>query len=128
MVIITPNDIDLIYKASDERRRFLDIAISQLDNVYLLALLEYNRVLRNSGMHCLKNFDTTSDAISVLQVFDHQLNKTGMVIYEKRKSFIKAFEPIFYSVYNKLCQNRETPVINYEKSITCRKFCNITQQ
>lgn len=124
VVIITPNDIDLIYKASDERRRFLDIAISQLDNAYLIALLEYNRVLQQRNA-LLKNFESTSDAISVLQVFDKQLSKAGIVIHVKRKNFIKAFEPIFYSVYNALCQNRETPVINYSSQLHAENFATL---
>lgn len=123
-VIITPNDIDLIYKASEERRRFLDIAISQLDNAYLITLLEYNRVLQQRNA-LLKNFDTTSDAISVLKVFDTQLSKAGILIHEKRKKFINALEPIFYSVYILLSQNRETPIINYSSQLQTENFATL---
>lgn len=116
VVIIAPNDIDLIYRTSDERRRFLDITLAQPDKDYLTALLEYNRVLQQRNA-LLKQYQHTADAFSILDVFDRQLSKSGAIIHQKRSDFIAAFESPFYTVYNRICGQSETPVITYQSSL-----------
>ena len=52
VVMITPDDQLIIDEGSDERRRFIDNTISQIDHSYLETLIDYNRVLaqRNSAL------------------------------------------------------------------------------
>lgn len=45
LVMVSPADADLIRGGSDERRRFLDLIISQQDKPYLHALIQYNKAL-----------------------------------------------------------------------------------
>src|SRR6185436_7820509 len=45
VVFSTPNDVELIYGGSEERRRFLDLMLSQTDHTYLESLQDYNRLL-----------------------------------------------------------------------------------
>ena len=45
-VIIAPDDIQIITGASEERRRFLDALLSQLDAGYLQKLIDYNKILQ----------------------------------------------------------------------------------
>src|ERR1700730_1865573 len=54
-VFVAPDDVHIITEGSEERRRFLDALISQLDNEYLLKLIEYNRVLQQRNS-LLKSF------------------------------------------------------------------------
>ncbi len=119
-IIIAPDDVQIITEGSEERRRFLDSLICQLDAKYLQNLLEYNRILqqRNSFLKSLaetRNYDK-----NLLLVYDEQLCTTGNYIFEKRTSllqrllpFIKEFysniacidEPIGVSYYSQLFQN-----------------------
>ena len=46
VVIVVPDDTQLIHEGSEERRRFLDNTLSQLDTVYLGHLIQYNKVLK----------------------------------------------------------------------------------
>ena len=45
MVMVSPADSELIAGGSDERRRFMDVVISQYDKEYLDALIRYNKAL-----------------------------------------------------------------------------------
>ena len=45
LVMVSPSDSDLILGGSDERRRFLDLVISQFDKNYLDTLIRYNKAL-----------------------------------------------------------------------------------
>ncbi|HSU28814.1 MAG TPA: AAA family ATPase, partial [Chitinophagaceae bacterium] len=76
-VMIGPDDSRLITGGSEERRRFLDELISQLDAVYLQNLINYNKVLvqRNSQLRHLAM--TGSQDHSLLEVLDEQLSKPG---------------------------------------------------
>ena len=81
LVMVSPADADLIRGGSDERRRFLDLIISQQDKPYLHALIQYNKALlqRNTLLK-----DQSMDA-SLYEVLEMQLGMYGQIVYEKRK-------------------------------------------
>ena len=54
-VIITPLDSKLVVGGADERRRFVDKTLSQIDNNYLVNLISYNKILRQRNT-LLKKF------------------------------------------------------------------------
>ena len=91
LVMVSPADADLIRGGSDERRRFLDLIISQQDKPYLHALIQYNKALlqRNTLLK-----DQSMDA-SLYEVLEMQLGMYGQIVYEKRKKLVEDFTPIF---------------------------------
>ncbi len=95
LVIISPTDTNLIVEGSDLRRKFMDSIISLYDNKYLQSLINYNKVLsqRNS---LLKYFavNHTFDLVNI-EIYNDQLIKYGMELFEKRKLFIEEFVSIF---------------------------------
>ena len=88
-VMIAPDDAALINEGGEQRRRFLDMLLSQLDPGYLDHLIAYQRVLeqRNS---CLKRGEA---AAALLDVFDAQLLQHGIPLFERRKAFLDDFLP-----------------------------------
>ena len=101
-VIIAPDDIQIITAGSEERRRFIDALLSQLDGDYLQQLIIYNKVLlqRNS---LLKTFSETGNRdLSLLSVLDDQLREPGEKIFEKRKEFLVAFLPMVKKLYTEI--------------------------
>ena len=90
LVMVSPADADLIRGGSDERRRFLDLIISQQDKPYLHALIQYNKALlqRNTLLK-----DQSMDA-SLYEVLEMQLGMYGQIVYEKRKKLVEDFTPI----------------------------------
>lgn len=114
VVLVTPYDTDVIREGSEERRKFFDAIISQLDNAYLSELIRYNTILKQRNS-LLKQFaERNTIDKELLDSYDFQLLKSGKIIYEKRKAFTEAFIPIFIKHYLNLSQEKEIPSLVYE--------------
>jgi DNA replication and repair protein RecF len=106
-VIIAPDDIQIIAGGSEERRRFMDSLLCQLDALYLRHLILYNKVLlqRNS---LLRSFaEKGARDPELLAVFDEQLTTAGEKIFEKRKDFMVAFLPSCKQAYEQISRQLE---------------------
>lgn len=121
VVIIAPNDIDLIYNASDERRRFLDISIAQFDKEYLTQLLSYNKIVQQRNA-LLKQAGQGEKNNVLLNVLDEQMIASGTIIHAKRRSFVSEFEPVFSTVYTAISNNKESPAISYISQLEKKSF------
>ena len=116
-VIIAPDDIQLILGISEDRRKFLDTILSQLDSDYLQSLIQYNRILlqRNSF---LRNFgESFSKDLSVLDILDTQIQKEGDIIYGKRSSFALKYLPLVKQLYSDISQVSENINLYYESEL-----------
>ena len=122
LVIISPNDTNLISEGSDVRRKFMDSVIAQSDKVYLQHLIAYNKVLsqRNS---LLKYFalNHTFDALNI-DIYNKQLIEFGEPIYQKRKEFSKKFEPIFIDRYKHISSENENVNFSYKTNLDINSF------
>lgn len=117
LTIITPNDIYLINEGSEERRKFLDGFISQLDKNYLNHLLVYNRTLdqRNKLLKIFFEFRYFDEKL--LETYNQMLSSSGSYILEKRDTFLKSFTPIFKKHYKIISNLNEEVEIIYESNI-----------
>ncbi|MDR2389254.1 MAG: DNA replication and repair protein RecF [Tannerellaceae bacterium] len=99
LVMVSPEDSRLIQGGSEERRRFVDLIISQQDKAYLHALIQYNKALlqRNS---MLRNQLVDEALYEALEV---QLSRYGGLIYEKRQEMVNSFIPVFNAYYRTIC-------------------------
>ncbi|MCK5815067.1 MAG: DNA replication/repair protein RecF [Flavobacteriaceae bacterium] len=118
LVIISPADRDLIVEGSDVRRKFMDSVISQSDKKYLKTLINYNKVLQQRNA-LLKYFaaNRTFDTLN-LKVYDEQLEQLGTSIYEKRKTFLETFIPIFRERYKVITNGKESVGLNYKTQLS----------
>lgn len=109
LVMVSPADSELIQGGSEERRRFLDVIISQQDKPYLHALIQYNKALlqRNSLLK-----DQCIDA-SLYEVLEMQLDMYGRMVYEKRQMLVNDFIPIFNEYYQTICRSTEQVGLRY---------------
>ncbi len=108
LVIISPSDTNLISEGSELRRKFMDMIISMSDKEYFQDLIQYNKTIsqRNSLLkYFAANFTFDRDNI---EIYDDQLTAFGERIYEKRKLFIKEFEPIFNTRYNHIIEKSKS--------------------
>ena len=130
-VVIAPDDVELIIGGSEERRKFVDTLLAQLDPVYLQALINYTRILqqRNSFLRSLS--DGFGRDFSVLDVLDEQLAKEGNIVFEKRDAFLKRFLPIAQTKYEEISQQAETINLVYDSelhTITMQELLKLTRQ
>jgi DNA replication and repair protein RecF len=116
-VMVSPYDSILIDGGSEERRRYLDMVISQYDRGYLEDLIAYNRALiqRNALLKQMA-FDIRFDQI-LLDPWDEQLAMYGERIYAQRQSFVEAFIPVFSALYAHLSDDAEVSGIVYLSQI-----------
>lgn len=121
-VVIAPDDAQLITGGSEERRKFLDSLLSQLDADYLKNLISYNKVLQQRNSLLRSFAETGSKDFSLLDVIDEQLDKPGEYIFEKRKEFLVSFLPMAKRLYNDISQKPEDVNLFYESELLLASF------
>jgi DNA replication and repair protein RecF len=116
-VIIAPDDIQLIIGGSEERRKFLDTLLAQLDHEYLQSLINYTKILQQRNSFLRSFNEGFGRDVSVLDILDGQLSKEGNFIFEKRREFLLKFLPIVKQLYNDICQKYENITLFYESEM-----------
>ncbi|MGN0047398.1 MAG: DNA replication/repair protein RecF [Bacteroides sp.] len=111
LVMVSPADNELISGGSEERRRFMDVVISQYDKEYLDALIRYNKALlqRNSLLKSEVPVDE-----ELFTIWEEMMAQTGEVVFRKREAFVQEFIPIFQSFYSFISQDKEQVELSYD--------------
>ena len=127
-VIIAPDDVQIITGGSEERRRFLDALLSQLDPGYLQSLISYNKILqqRNGFLKSLTNNKIQDKGL--LDVYDGQLLRPGIYIYEKRRAFLATLLPLVLQFYTQIAGASEPVAFAYESQLLRAPFSDCLQQ
>ncbi len=119
-VIVSPADSVLISDAADERRRYLNAFISQLDRGYLNALMRYNAVLAERNRLLKMQPDET-----MLAIYDMQLVEHGKTIHACRQRFVERLQPLVAEYYKRLSGDREQVALLYKSELNERPFDEI---
>ncbi|MCG2613598.1 DNA replication and repair protein RecF [Terrimonas sp. NA20] len=121
-VVIAPDDASLITGSSEERRKFLDSLLSQLDAGYLQQLIVYTKVLQQRNS-LLKSFaETGQKDLSLLEVIDQQLIPAGEYVFNKRKEFLVSFLPAVKHAYLDIARQQEELHLFYESELLRAEF------
>ena len=112
-VFFSPHELRLIQDGPDERRRFLNVSISQLSKPYYIALSRYNKILEQRN-NLLKNRDI-SMVYDTLPVWDEQLCKYAATIAFKRAEFAAMLSPIAEGIHSEFTDGAEKLEISPEK-------------
>ena len=112
VVIVSPRDTDLITDAAEERRRYLNGFISQLDRVYLNSIMRYNAVLTERNRFLKSSSDET-----MLQIYDMQLAEHGTRVYEARQKMVERMQPMVAEYYRTLSDDSEQVEIEYRSEL-----------
>lgn len=123
IVFFSPEDLNIIKNGPSERRRFIDMELSQLDKIYLDCLINYNKVV-NQRNSLLKEyaFSGREDIISSLDIWDMQLVKYGNDVIKSREKFVKQINDLVKSIHTKLSGDREQLEIIYEPCVKEQDF------
>ena len=121
VVLIAPDDTDLVKEGSEARRKFFDSIISQLDRGYLEALIQYNQALKQRNS-LLKMFAENNRVDTLaLEMYDEILIRLGSAVFEKRRQFLQTFAPVFKRFYNFIVADEEAEVI-YNTELISRAY------
>ena len=129
LVIVSPKDSELITDGSDERRRFLDGVISQLDKRYLEHLTKYNALLKQRNA-LLKQSEDDSPAMTggpgmspsddLFEILELQMADHAAYIFRERTAFIERFVPIFRDIYAQIAGTDEVVSLTYVSQLQDR--------
>ncbi len=86
-VLFAPEDLRMVKDGPAERRRFVDMELSQLRPKYYYALQRYARALKQRGA-LLKEAAMNPQTLSMIDMFDEQLAESGALIMDMRRDFI----------------------------------------
>lgn len=111
LVMVSPSDSDLIAGGSEERRRFMDVVISQYDKEYLDALIRYNKALAQRNTLLKAEQEPEGE---LFEVWEEMMASAGEIVHRKRAEFISEFIPIFQSFYSYISQDKEKVDLIYE--------------
>ena len=111
LVVVSPSDTLLIEGTSEERRKLMDIVISQYDRSYIDALARYNNAHQQRNT-LLKMEDQEPDPL-LMQLWEEQMAEAGETLYEKRAAFVNELEPVFQSYYEQISEGREQVGLRY---------------
>lgn len=113
VVMVSPDDVSLVSDSGEDRRRFMNMVLSQMDNEYLSDVQQYNKLLgqRNSA---LKNYRPD---MALLEIMEERMSVYASRIYEKRKSFAECLSPVVEKFYHDLSGGRENVVVGYKSDL-----------
>ena len=117
VVMFSPEDLDIIKGAPQERRRFLDEAISQIYPTYLKSLISYHKNLaqKNNLLKKLRQSGKTSD--DMLSVWNEQLSEDGAKIMTYRRNFTEKLCEYVAQIHKEI--SGEIFKIDYTPSVEC---------
>ena len=120
LVMISPSDQQLIDEGSDERRRFMDVVISQLDRKYLDYLTQYNALLKQRNALLKQHADAATPPDDLLEVLEWQMTPLAEYIFKARTEFFAAFEPYFAETYKTISGSEEHAQLRYVSQLQDR--------
>lgn len=121
VIFFSPEDLKIIKNGPSERRKFMDLELSQLESLYLYYLSKYNKILMQRN-NLLKQIKFQENLIDTLEAWDIQLVKYGSEIIRYRKDFIEHLNLIIRDIHKRLTGQQEEIKIEYENSVAYDSF------
>ena len=129
VVLIAPQDIELIWNGSEMRRKFFDSVISQWDKAYLENLILYTNQLKQRNSLLRAFAESGKIDHDLLASYDQKLVPAANYLFTKRKEFLIEFFPFFQQQYNYLVgQSNEQVSIHYQSDLSGANFSAMLSQ
>jgi len=120
IVIFNPDDINILKGGPENRRKFLNIMISQLRPNYMHVLTLYNKTLEQRNNY-LKQIKLENKDENLLDIWDEKLVDYGMKIYEYRNEFIEKIKNKINKIHKEITEDREEIEIKYFSNANTRQ-------
>lgn len=114
LVLVSPADNELVIGGSEERRRFMDVVISQYNRDYLSALIRYNRALQQRN--ALLRGEREADG-EMLSLVEEMMAVEAETVYRGRCNFVEELVPIFKEFYSQIAGDDEEVSMRYRSHL-----------
>ena len=114
VVMVSPSDISMVSESGEERRRFVNAVLSQMDREYMTSLQQYNRLLLQRNK-MLKEQDVDR---GLLEVIDMRMSAFAEPVFQARKKFVEELTPIVQEYYKALSGDSEQVNIEYDSELS----------
>ncbi len=121
IVSFSPDDLAILKNSPAERRRFIDVELCQLSNVYYYNLKQYNTILKQRNM-LLKSLKHDPKQRDSLFVWDMQLVEYGSKVIEARENFIKEIASMAKVIHRDITNGKEDLEVVYKPNVTKDNF------
>lgn len=113
VVMVSPSDVSMVSESGDERRRFVNAVLSQMDREYMNSMQQYNRLLLQRNK-MLKDMDVDR---SLLEVIDMRMAALADPVYKARRQFVDDLRPVVAEYYRALSGDSEQVDVQYDSSL-----------
>jgi len=108
-----PEDIQLITGSPEEKRRFIDLTLSQVDSGYLSDLMLYRRTIRERNKLLTGRFDSV-----LCEIYDTQLSELMARIVIARTTFFSEISDEITSIYTNISNSESEVTVEYSPSVS----------
>ena len=115
IVLFSPDDMILLKGGPEERRKFLDIMISQLKSGYVFALNQYMKALKERNIY-LKQIKYDNKPAKMLEIWDESLAEYGIKVYNYRNEFINKIKEKINKFHMPITGEEEKISIKYNSN------------
>jgi DNA replication and repair protein RecF len=122
VVMIAPDDVELISGPSEERRKFLDTLLSQLDHSYLQQLINYQKILQQRNSLLKQAIEQGTVDETLLSILNDQLSESGTFIYQTRKAFLTTLLPLAFTIYERIAGKSDGLILEYYSPLLTTDF------
>ena len=127
LVFFSPEDLNIIKNGPGERRRFMDLELCQLDQIYLTDLAGYNHIV-NQRNRLLKDIYMNPGLQETLDIWDMQMVQYGEKVIRKRKDYVKDLNEVIRDIHKNLTGGEEHLEVIYEPSVEAEVFGETLQR
>ncbi|NND33069.1 MAG: DNA replication and repair protein RecF [Saprospiraceae bacterium] len=126
VVMITPDDLNLVNGSNIERRKLADATLSQIDPDYLRYLVQYNRILKQRNFLLKQGAEKRKIDLDLLLSYDRSMDEPAASIYQGRKRFFERMEVAVRHYYQILSDGRESVILKYISQLTGETMSSIS--
>ena len=113
VVMVSPGDISLVSDSGEERRRFANAVLSQMDREYLASIQAYNKLLAQRN----KLLKDQQVDMALMDIIDLRLEQAGRPVFEARKALCTDLGPVIGKYYSLISGGREEVGIAYRSDL-----------
>ena len=120
-IFFSPEDLGIIKEGPEQRRRFMDMELCQMNKAYLYYLTQYKKILKQRNA-LLKQIQQNSNLKETLEIWDEQLVEQGSKLIEIREQFVQEIAAIMKEKHRNLTGGQEDIEVKYKPNCPAKDF------